>query len=126
MLPTIPGGHWAMRMVARGTGSERMELGEVPVPVVDDVETFNKAFPGLVLGAVNGTSIPVSTMYIGREMLWRDRGTSSEKIAEAVVAWMNGVRVSRGQKVHVHDCPFCEEQFGDKATLGSHIKENHI
>ncbi len=85
------GFHWSMEPVMK----KDMDLGQVPIPVVDDVVLYETKFPGRLIQAVNGQSIRVTGQRIARDMKWEDRGTTDEAIAKQQLAWMSGARKAR-------------------------------
>jgi hypothetical protein len=90
---------WPVNMQAGDHASDKMGLGEVPIPVVTDVPKFNAAFPGLALKAMNGTSIRVTAQRIGRDGRERDSRVSAETLKRRIINWMLGVRVAVSQVV---------------------------
>lgn len=74
---------------------DQMNLGEIPIPVVNDVQTFCDALPQFALTAVNGSnSIRVGSQRIGRDMKYANRSVALSTIALRVIQWMKGVRAS--------------------------------
>jgi hypothetical protein len=87
---------WEMGIVSyQPEKGAKVSLGEAPHAKVEDVPKFEAAFPGVILAALNGTSIKVLCQGVTRRLKLRDRKVSDADMQDAVIDALRGVR-SRG------------------------------
>jgi hypothetical protein len=77
----------------------KVSLGDAPFTKVVDVALFEKQFPGVILAALNGTSIKVFCQGVTRRMKLRDRAVSEAEMQKAVLDALRGVRSRGGSTV---------------------------
>ena len=96
IIPLDSGFSWQMGDVAyQPEKGAKVSLGEAPHAKVEDVVKFEAAFPGVILAALNGTSIKVLCQGVTRRLKLRDRKVSDADMQDAVIDALRGVR-SRG------------------------------
>ena len=94
--PETYGFKWGTQPVASGGNrdEDKTVVGQAPRIVPFDVALFDKSFPGKILEAANGTSIPVSCDSITRRMLLNDRKTPFETMQRRLIAWLLKLKVA--------------------------------
>lgn len=86
---------WEIEPVSKQAGEnpkDRVEVGKGPIMVVRDVAKFDAVFPGLILNALDGSSIRVQNQGIVRRMLLKDKHVTEDAMKDAVIASFKGVR----------------------------------
>lgn len=70
----------------------KISLGDAPHVKVTNVERFEKMFPGVILAALNGTSVKVACQAVTRRMKLKDRQVSENSMQVAVLNSLRGIK----------------------------------
>lgn len=70
----------------------KVSLGDAPHTKVTDVSKFEAAFPGVILAALNGTSIKVACQAVTRRMKLKNRQVTEQEMRAAVVNSLRGIK----------------------------------
>lgn len=80
-------------------------LRQVPVIEVTDSAKFDALKPGVVLDAINGTSVKVSSQRVSRDYAYDNQRQATDKRDEAIrqknVEWILGIKTTRTVEVQV-------------------------
>jgi hypothetical protein len=71
---------------------QKVDLGQAPHVKVVDVAKFEQNFPGVILAALNGTSIKVACQAVTRRMLLRDRKSAWKDMQTSVLNSLRGIK----------------------------------
>ena len=74
------------------TKGTKVSLGDAPHTKVTDVSLFEATFPGVILAALNGTSIKVACQAVTRRMLLKNRQTTEAEMRAAVINSLRGIK----------------------------------
>lgn len=70
----------------------KVSLGDAPHVKVTNVERFEAMFPGIILAALNGTSIKVACQAVTRRMKLKDRQSAWDSMRVAVLNSLRGIK----------------------------------
>ena len=70
----------------------KISLGDAPHVKVTNVERFEGMFPGVILAALNGTSVKVACQAVTRRMKLKDRQAAWESMQVAVLNSLRGIK----------------------------------
>jgi hypothetical protein len=70
----------------------KISLGDAPHVKVTNVERFEGMFPGVILAALNGTSVKVACQAVTRRMKLKDRQAGEESMKVAVLNSLRGIK----------------------------------
>jgi hypothetical protein len=73
-------------------GGSKVSLGDAPHVKVVDVAKFEATFPGVILTALNGTSIKVACQAVTRRMKLKNRSVSESDMRAAVANSLRGIK----------------------------------
>lgn len=71
---------------------QKVSLGDAPHVKVIDVSKFEEQFPGVILAALNGTSIKVACQAVTRRALLRDRKAAWTDMQTGVLNSLRGIK----------------------------------
>jgi hypothetical protein len=91
----------------------KISLGDAPHVKVVDVPLFEAAFPGVILTALNGTSIKVACQAVTRRMKLKNRQVSDADMAAAVLNSLRGIK-NRASVVHTQSFVFGGKEFATR------------
>lgn len=78
------------------TKGTKVSLGDAPHTKVTDVAKFEATFPGVILAALNGTSIKVACQAVTRRMKLKNRQVSENEMRAAVINSLRGIKNRSG------------------------------
>jgi hypothetical protein len=78
-----------------------VSLGNAPHVKVTDVSKFEAAFPGVILGALNGTSIKVACQAVTRRALLRNRKVTVDEMKVGVLNALRGIKNRGGVVIQI-------------------------
>lgn len=70
----------------------KVSLGDAPHVKVTNVERFESMFPGVILAALNGTSVKVACQAVTRRMKLKDRQVAEQTMQVAVLNSLRGIK----------------------------------
>lgn len=71
----------------------------VPILRVQDAAKFEASFPGVILKALDGSSIRVSSQRVVREARDKNATIKTDELKSRLVMWLLGVRAPSGQRI---------------------------
>ena len=74
------------------TKGTKVSLGDAPHTKVTDVTKFEATFPGVIIAALNGTSIKVACQAVTRRMKLKNRQVTENDMRAAVINSLRGIK----------------------------------
>lgn len=74
------------------TKGQKVSLGDAPHAKVEDVAKFEDNFPGIILAALNGTSIKVACQAVTRRAILRNRQVTETELRSLVLNNLRGIK----------------------------------
>ena len=105
-----------------GDSKTKVSLGVAPHTRVVDVAKFEENFPGVILAALNGTSIKVACQAVTRRALIRDRKTTDESMRTAVLNALRGIK-NRGAVVVKREFIAFGKSFATQELANAFVRE---